>query len=54
VDWDYETLEQANTIYGEMPAASSNQLAQYFESTTAAIAPAVRRAKVSHMLKKPD
>jgi hypothetical protein len=53
VDWDYETLEQANTVYGTMPALSSNQFAQYFESTSAGVAPAIRSAKVGHMLKVP-
>jgi len=53
VDWDYETLEQANTVYGTMPALSSNQFAQYFEATTAGVAPRISHAKVGHMLKVP-
>lgn len=54
VDWDYETLEQANTVYGELPAAAGNQIAQYFESTTATVAePSVRRAKFTHRTEVP-
>jgi hypothetical protein len=53
VDWDYETLEQANTAYDALPAAESTQFAQYFEVTSAAVAAAKRRAKVAHMLRVP-
>jgi hypothetical protein len=53
VDWDYETLEQANTVYDTLPAAESTQFAQYFEVTSAGIARAKQRARVAHMLRVP-
>ena len=54
VDWDYGTEEQANTVYGTMPALSDNQFAQYFESTSGVITPAIHGAKLLHVLKVPQ
>jgi hypothetical protein len=53
VDWDYVTVETANSIYGPLPPGPSGSFTQSF-STGAASAMIRRRAGVSHRLILPD
>jgi hypothetical protein len=48
VDWDYSTVEKANSSYGKLPARSNGIFTQTFETSAAGVV-IDRKATVRHV-----